>query len=86
MPGKKSKNRIEHGKPSWHADEQIKRIRLLMVLVFVLLVTVTGVGVWYAYSQIHELAQNGSIWKPANRKKAAKWKKKPCRFTAMRFA
>lgn len=32
-----------------------------MVLVFVLLVTVTGVGVWYAYSQIHELAQNGSI-------------------------
>lgn len=61
MRGKKSKNRIEHGKPSWHADEQIKRIRILMVLVFVLLITVTGVGVWFAYSQIHELAQNGSI-------------------------
>ena len=60
MPGKKRKNRIEHAKPSWHADEQIKHIRLLMIPVFSLLILVTGVGVWYAYTQIHQLSQGGS--------------------------
>lgn len=60
MPGKKRQNRIEHAKPSWHADEQIKHIRLLMILVFSLLILVTGVGVWYAYTQIHQLSQGGS--------------------------
>ena len=60
MPGKKRQNRIEHAKPSWHADEQIKHIRLLMILIFSLLILVTGVGVWYAYTQIHQLSQGGS--------------------------